>query len=268
MKKLVFVFKIVLSVVFTVCIVYFSFQHLKSKDKIARFKFASEHQGSLKSQEVFKELIQEFPEYSDAYFEYSVAFNKRGDFANGFKLLNKAVALNPNLHIGYRGWLRLRKLRNYDNALKDFEVYDQQTPNATDYPWGENIHYLKGECYYGKKEYVKAINEFLQALNIDQENADIHNYIYLGLCYSQLNEKEEAVLQFNKVLRLYKETCEADYYLAKIYFDTNEFEKAKAHVLQAEKNIAYKRKDPYNEFLDEVYVSEIIALKNKISIKL
>jgi tetratricopeptide (TPR) repeat protein len=265
MKKILIVFKIVLSLVFTTYIIYASFMSLTSKDKNERFKKASQHQGSIKSQNLFKELIKDNPDFSDAYFEYSVAFNKRGDFANGFEFLNKAVQLEPNIHLGYRGWLRLRKLRDYNNALKDFEEYDSQTPKTTDYPWGENLNFLKGECYFGKNEFEKAIEEFRKVIDKDKDYADIHNYVYLGLCYYKLNQKEAAILQFNKLLSIYDTTCEADYYLAKIYFEKSEFEKARIHIINAEKNIAYKREDSYNEFLNEVYLTEIIELKNKIS---
>ena len=60
---------------------------------------------------------------SDDYMEYSVVkFNKAGDFHTGFIYLNKAVELNATSHLGYRGWIRLRKIRDYDNALSEAEL--------------------------------------------------------------------------------------------------------------------------------------------------
>jgi tetratricopeptide (TPR) repeat protein len=73
---------------------------------------------------------------SDVWMEKSVSLNKAGDFNKGFEYLDKAVQLEPKKHLGYRGWIRLRKLRDYDKALIDFDRLDSLTPNVIDAPWG------------------------------------------------------------------------------------------------------------------------------------
>jgi tetratricopeptide (TPR) repeat protein len=202
---------------------------------------------------------------SDEYMEYSVHFNKSGDFKKGFKYLNKAVELEPEMHLGYRGWIRLRKMRDFDKALSDFERLDSLTPKFIDAPWGENIDFLRGECYFGKKEYKKAIELFnLNVKNNKEDWVDIHTFVYLGLCEYKLGNYEKAISEFERALNQSEYTTESFFGISKAYYKLGNIEKAKENILEAEKNIHYKRDDIYNEFLNEIYLSEIIELKKQL----
>ena len=205
-------------------------------------------------------------ENSDALMERSVDFNKAGDFRKGFEYLDKAVALDPASHLGYRGWIRLRKMRDYDKALIDFDRLDSLTPNVVDAPWGEDIDFLRGECFFGKKDYQKAIELFKRNIKVQKEDwVDIHSFVYLGLCEYGLGNYEKAILEFQRALNQSKYTPEAYLGIAKAYKNLGEIERAKENILRAEENIAYKREDFYNEFLDEIYLSEILEFKEQLN---
>ena len=62
--------------------------------------------------------------------------------------------------------MKLRFLRDFDGALADFNRLDSLTPSFNDAPCGENIDFLRGECFFGKKDYNKAIKHF----NLNIEN--------------------------------------------------------------------------------------------------
>lgn len=215
---------------------------------------------------VFKEYetaIQYDPKNSNAWMERSVDFNKSGDFHQGFEYLDKAIELNPELHLGYRGWIRLRKLRDFDKALADFEQLDNLTPNVVDAPWGEDIDFLRGECYYGIKEYDKAIEYFNRSIKNQKEDwADVQTFVYLGVCEFKLNNFEKAILEFKRALAQSENVCEAHFGMAKAYDKIGEVKLAKEHILKAEESITYKRDDFYNEYLNEIYLSEILDFKN------
>lgn len=204
---------------------------------------------------------------SNDYYHYSIGFNKAGNFTTGFKYLNKAVELEPDLHLGYRGWIHLRKLRNYNKALEDFNRLDSLTPNFIDAPWNEDIDFLRGECYFGKKEYKTAISYFNQSVKNQKSDdwADVQTFVYLGICEYNLENYEQAILEFKRALKQSKFTCEAHYWLAKTYLKLNNFKEANYYILKAEEHIAYKRDDIYNEFLNEIYLSEIIDLKQHLN---
>lgn len=204
---------------------------------------------------------------SKDYYHYSIDFNKAGDFTTGFKYLNKAVELEPDMHLGYRGWIHLRKLRNYDKALEDFNRLDSLTPNFVDAPWNEDIDFLRGECYFGKKEYKTAISYFNRSVKNQKSDdwADVQTFVYLGICEYNLENYEQAISEFKRALKQSEYTCEAHYWLAKTYLKLNNLKEANYHILKAEEHIDYKRDDIYNEFLNEIYLSEIIDLKQHLN---
>ncbi len=227
--------------------------------KETRFKLAGP-QGSLFSQKMFNLLKWQHPEYSDVFFEQSVAWNKYGNFAKGFELLDRAVELNPAQHLGYRGWMKLGKLRAYDDALADFDRLDSLTPGVVDAPWGEDIDFLRGECYFGKKNYKKAIECFNRTIENNGEDwADVQTFVFLGLCEYELGNYEKAISEFNRALAQSEQICEAHFGLAKTYEKLGDIEKAKNHLELTQKHFVYKRQDHYNEYLNEIYLWEVEA---------
>jgi tetratricopeptide (TPR) repeat protein len=264
MKRIINLSKIIFSVLllaYTGYLVYF----LSMAPKEQRYNFAAHMQGNGLSQTVFKILIRQYPEDARNYFEMSVPHNKRGDFATGFFLLNKAVALNPKAHLGYRGYMKLRFLRDYVGALTDFSQLDTLTPNFVDAPWGEDIDFLRGECYYGLKKYESAIASFQQSLKNQKEDwADVQTFVYLGLCNDQLGKTAEAITAYETALKYAPTTCEAHLELARIYLRQVQFEKARFHLEQATKTLAYKRDDYYKEYLNEVYETDLEALRSRL----
>lgn len=200
--------------------------------------------------------------------EKSYLINKSGDFHRGFKYLNRAVALDPVAHLGYRGWIRLRKLRDFDQALADFNRLDSLTPGYVDAPWGEDIDFLRGECYFGNKQYYKAVKSFHKSLKNQKEGwADVQAYVYLGICQYKLGNYDQGIVVLKEGLNQYDKICEAHYWLAKIYQTLNKMDSAREHIQKARDLIAYKRDDIYNEYLNEIYIDDIISLKQQLEEK-
>lgn len=264
MKLFFKILKILLSIVFLIFILGITY-FLFLAPKELRYELAEGMQGSILSQKMFNRLTSQYPDYSNAYFEQSVAFNKYGNHAKGFELLNQAVDIDPELHLGYRGYMKLRFLRDFDGALMDFEKLDILTPNIVDAPWGENIDFLKGECYFGKKEYNKAIESFNLTIKNEKEDwAEVQTFVYLGLCEYELGNYEKAVSEFKRALSQSEHICEANFGLAKTYEKLEELTLAKVHLDKAEKDIAYKRENEYNEYLNEIYLWEILEFKQNL----
>ena len=147
----------------------------------------------------------------------------------------------------------------------DFDQLDSITPNAVDAPWGEDIDFLRGECYFGKKEYDKAIECFNRSIKNQKEDwADVQTFVYLGICEFKLNNFEKAILEFKRALAQSENVCEAHFGLAKAYYNIGEIKLSKEHILKAQANITYKRDDFYNEYLNEIYLSEILDFKKQL----
>jgi len=265
MKQVLRFIKILLAAVFTIfsiVVVYQLFFWPKEK----RFQFAGHMQGVGLSQSMFAILNWQHPDYSDAFFERSVPFNKRGEYYTGFHYLNKAVDLEPKKHLGYRGYMKLRFLRDYEGALKDLDRLDSLTPNVVDAPWGENIDFLRGECHFGLGNYAKALDYFnLSIENQGTDWADIQTIVYQGLCNYELANYQDAKTSFENALSLYEKTPEAYFGLGKTYLQIGDTVNALHFLNGAKDNIAYKRDDHYKEFLNEIYVEEIQKLIINIS---
>jgi tetratricopeptide (TPR) repeat protein len=127
---------------------------------------------------------------------------------------------------------------------------------------GEDINFLRGECHFGNKEYAKAVEFFnLSIRTQDEDWANIQTFVYLGLCEYQLGNYERAILEFKRALAQSENVCEAHFGLAKTYRKLNNSELVIKHIQKSETNITYKRDDSYNEFSNEIYLSEILEFK-------
>ena len=270
MKKILLLIKVILIVYFF----YFSFKRVHSMfltPRLERFKIAEQSQGTCISQNLLDILIFQYPDYSDAYFEKSVAFNKRGDYEKGFELLNKAVELDCKLHLGYRGWVKLMKLKDYQGSINDLKRLDSLTPNTVDAPWGDNIHYLQGLAYKGLKEYDLSIEQFDKSVNPQKDSSWVnHNlYLYKGIILKEQNRYEEALNHFNTCLKYcYYKSPEAYYHKGTTYIKLNLLDSSKACL---EKSLilfkeGYAHKDKYNEVQDELYLSDIEDRLNEIAL--
>ena len=264
MKRFFKILKLFLAGILTILsalIIYFLFFSPLER----RFDLAAHMQGGYLSQSIFEILKFQDPSNDEIYFEQSVPFNKRGDHQKAYSLLDKAVELNPKMHLGYRGYINLRFLRNYKAALKDFDRLDTLTPDFVDTPWGEDIDFLRGESYFGLGNFEKAKKHFQQSIrNQGEEWIDVQAFVYAGLCEYNLGHFKEAKRYYKKALDNSKYTVEAHLELARIYIEENDPESAISHLEKAEKYFNYKRDDPYNEYLNEIYRSDIAHLKDSV----
>lgn len=200
---------------------------------------ASEYkQGSKESQLLFDHAIRLGPDYAWAYYQKSVPFFKRGMFAEGVSLINKAIELEPRNYLYYRAYWYFYN-RSYEYAIKDLEalyVTHQSTYNTT--PGGElemrlilamayaqsgNVpkgiewikdlmgkyqnqphlkgvfdHFCLGVLYYHNKQLNLAKAELDKQLEVDDKFAD--TYYYLGLIYEQLSDQNLANQNFREAL--------------------------------------------------------------------
>jgi len=265
MKKAFNVIKIILTTLFSLyIIVIFILIFLSPKEQ--RFREAAHRQGQFLSQKLFDILIFQYSNYSDAYFEKSIPFNKRGDYAEGFKSLNKAVNLNPKINLGYQGWLRLVKLKDYQGCINDLKRLDSLTPNFVDAPWGENIHFLLGLSYKGLGNNELALKEFDKSINseIDSSWVQPNLFLYKGIIYKDLEEYDNALDNFDACLKYNYNSPEPYFYKGLVYKESMKIDSAKFCLTKALElfNKGYKNKDVYNEIQDELYLSDILTELN------
>ena len=227
-------------------------------------------QGSVEEQKYLDKALELDSLHVEALIEKSVSFNKRGQYAIGMHYLNKGVALNPVEHLGYRGFVKLYMLRDYEGALQDFLRLDRLTPGFRDAPWGEDIYKVVGVAYMGMRDFAKASYYFNKSINrITKEEGEDwiepRTFLYQGICLMEELKIDSAIYYFDKRIQ-YCSECPSGY-----------FNKAKALLARGEKfngtvlellNTANKlakeeniESSPYFELPYQFYTSDIKDLK-------
>ncbi len=193
--------------------------------------------------------------------EKSVPYLKRGDFISWKKLIDKAVALNPREHLGYRGWCRYQFLRDYEGAIRDIEKLDSMTIHDIGYSVNADYHLniAKALCYKALGQKNKAIEIIENQLAQKDYSPLTYDYFHLGVLKMETGDTDGGIAYLNKSIEFNDYLAEPYYYLGLIYKKQNmisEFkeymEKAKAYYLKG-----YKRFDPYTHPMDKIYLADI-----------
>lgn len=195
---------------------------------------------------------------------YSVQNTKNGNYSESIQALEKSLSINASEMEGYYGWVLLYYFRDYEKSLKHLNHYDDLTPTTTDAPVGENIHFLKGLCYYQLNQYENSIKEFeknekFEIEKFGQKNCNSYIYLYIAKNYEKMNATKLAEKHYKKAIKQSQFPVEASYYLGLFYLKNNKTESGKTHLQNALKFIkmGYKQQDIYVELFDEVYQSQI-----------
>ncbi|MCV6631624.1 MAG: tetratricopeptide repeat protein [Flavobacteriaceae bacterium] len=208
-----------------------------------------------------------------AYREMSVPYLKLGMPQNWKPLIQKAVALNPKLHIPDRGYLYLWFYRDYKKAIADFNASDTLTPNFTDHPFGSSVHYWRGLCYLGledPKEAIRWLDAYIEEETQanGEEWVEIEAFLFRGISYYDLSNYSEAMRNFNKVLAYgNNQYADAKYYKAAILLKQSKLKEAKQFALEA---LADFKKGQYNyrpyvESMRQLYTEDYKGLLNTIN---
>ncbi len=218
--------------------------------------------------EIFDEAIEICPEYSDAYRAKSVAYLKTGDFITWKKLMDKAVALNPKDHLGYRGWCRFQFFRDYEGAIEDLEQL--RTVLGYDIGFSQNGHYhlemAIGLCYkmIGDKE--KAISIMEKYLRTEGVVVGLFDYLHLGVLYMEVGSNEKAMNAF-QFQSEHNELADNQYYLGLLHKkmgNQDGYEKAILKAKELYENGIHQF-DPYTHQVDNVYYADIQSEINVIN---
>jgi len=131
-------------------------------------------------------------------------------------------------------------------------------------------HYSKGFQFFLKKNYAKASQEFILELNQNFEN--FNAYYYLGFCYKNLKQYDNALFTFNRALELKnknKNYLPAIYQaMADIYFKKKDYDRSISIVLHAIKK-GYRSPSLLN-LLAKVYLykNDLIRAQKAIELSL
>lgn len=200
----------------------------------------------------------------ETFHAISVQNTKNGNYNIAIAALERAVKLDPEDGSAYYGWVLLYYYRDYEKALPILEQYDALTPNFSDAPMGEDIHYLKGLCHMQMNHYENAIAEFDTYINNlaathGEDFVDVYTFVQKGRCLSKLGRHEEAIPSYKKAIKYYKNCSEAYYFMGLTQLEMDEEEKAceNFNIALDLINKGNKSSDNYVEYFHEIYPQEI-----------
>jgi len=238
-----------------------AYEHLKSFS-----------QGTMEKDKYFKLLAQEFPDNDYAWMERSVPYNKRGDLENGMKFLTKAVKINPGGNVGYRGYVMLYMMHDYEQALKDFKRLLELSSDKNPVAWGENLHKLIGLTFLLQNEYDTALNYLDKGIILTTEEfseayVEQRSFLYKSYAHFHLKNYDSALVTLQKALAIENRFPEAHYLKAKIYKNKGLYQQALASINTSDTlfNKYGAATNAYYEMPYQLYASQINELKDQIN---
>lgn len=218
-------------------------------------------QGSRFSQMLYDSVIAICPNFDMAYMEKAVPYLKRGDFVTWRIWIDKAVALNPKEHLGYRGWCRYQFLRDYTGALEDLEKLEKLKPENIGYSVNGDYHLkiAKALCYKGLGKKDAAIQIIENQLKTPGYEPGYYDYLHLAVLKIETGHSDEAIPILEKQLALSASFAETYYYLALAYKQFDQRPLMLENLQQAKKHYEQgrHRKDAYDNPMDRIYREDI-----------
>ncbi|MEQ8907306.1 tetratricopeptide repeat protein [Ekhidna sp.] len=233
--------------------------------------FYSNYQGSVGEQMHQKEALALDSTDAGTWRELGTARVKRAILDEMYYFYGEAVERHPEKWAGFRGYLYLYFYRDYERAIADFNLGDEVN-GQVDFSQGQSHDYMRGISYYGLKEYETAL-DFLdryinKVIEVEGESwVDVYAMLYRGLSLMQLNRFDDAMAEFDRVLKYYPQLSDGFYHKARIYVARGQFDLALKELEKAEVNFkkGYFHQRPYVEVLEQIYLQDIEKLRKEIS---
>lgn len=156
------------------------------------------------------------PTFGQPYLEKARVYNLRGNFSEGFRLLDEAIRRDSLNYLGYRGWFKIYYLRDYESAKVDLLLADALTPKVVDYPGGDHLYYLLGMAEAGMGHFDDALREFERYVNDETtrkgENwVNVKAYLRMAYLYYLKGDFDLALSMLDKVILKHANEVEAHY---------------------------------------------------------
>lgn len=224
--------------------------------------YAERSQLSLQSDRYYKLFLEKYPNTHEAYMSRSIPYNKVGDHTTGFVMLNRAVELAPTLYLGYRAFVKLYMMHDYEGALHDCLRLDSLTSYAKPGVWGEDMDMVIGLCYLQLNDLQKAHSRFTNSIDrITKENGKQWNsartFLYLGITLMKEKAYSQAAHVLDELIQLNPNYSEAYYYKARCLSAQKDLKNAEA-TLEKCKQVFEKygaERNPYFELPYQIYPS-------------
>lgn len=138
----------------------------------------------------------------------------------GMQYLDKAVLYDKKEWLPYRGFMKCIFSKNYKDAITDLEECIKLYGNGyrMDHPYS----FYTGLCYLQLNEYAKAeqlLDDYVNDIYKNRQQLEHPTaYFYQGIAKYELKKWDEAIVIFDKAIKIYPEFSDAKFYKAICWF--------------------------------------------------
>lgn len=170
------------------------------KKACEQYNWASDRQDSRESREAFDKAMGLCHDFSGSYMEKVVPYLKNEDFLTWKILIDKAVAVDPKMYLGYRDWSKFQFLWDYKEAIRDLKeikkYYSDDLGRSLngDYHW----HVVRAMPYSALGQKEKAAGFIENPLTSKGYFKGTDDHYQLGVTYFELGRYDKALENFEK----------------------------------------------------------------------
>lgn len=144
----------------------------------------------------------------------AMPFFKAQKYEVGMAFIDKAVQYDPKEWLPYRAFIKCIFAKTYKDAILDFEDCIKKYGNG--YRMDHTYSFYIGLCYLQLNEYTKAeklFKEYNEDIFKNRQGLEHPTALfYYGIAKYELQKWEEAIVLFDKALKIYPNFSDAKYY--------------------------------------------------------
>lgn len=182
-------------------------------------------------------------ELANFYKKKGEVLLKNKKYELGISYINQSVKISPKLMQPFRAFAKCIYLKEYDNAIVDFE--DCKTKWGDNYIEGHKYNFYIGLCYLQTNKYENAESMFKK--NNKHNSTEL---FYSGIVKFKLKKYKQAIQEFDKALKVYHNFSEAQFYKSICLSKFDKYSEALNVLDEGKQNAAnkYTLKEPWVEF--------------------
>ncbi len=163
------------------------------------------------------------PDNPEVLYHLGMAYmgKKRPDLAEA--RLQRAIMLKPNYSVARNDLgVAYLELKRWDNAIQQFKI----VKDDLFYENSDNATINLGLAYLGKGDYPKALEELRAVGAMNPRNPVVR--LSLGRVLFAMEKSDQAIVEYNKALEIYRDYGAAYYYLGQAQLKLNNLDAARA----------------------------------------
>ncbi len=146
----------------------------------------------------FKKAIEINPKAFDSYYYLGLAYARKGNLPEALNCFTKAIDINPKYVEAYRrrGEVQIA-LVNYNGAIENFDEVIRLDPK------NPSSYLSRCTANFMDRNYDQAIKDCTKSIELNPDLTLLHlAYFQRGEAYAQLNDYDQAMENYNKVLEI------------------------------------------------------------------